>query len=48
MTQLRYTPKRTAFSLLQATAQAWQPMQRRRSTTTPHLIQAILNRLLAL
>jgi hypothetical protein len=36
-TQDRQTPGGTAFSLLQATEQAWQPMQRRISITIAYL-----------
>jgi hypothetical protein len=34
-TQVRKTPTGTSFSDLQATVQAWQPMQRRWSITNP-------------
>ncbi len=35
LTQVRYTPRGTSFSLLQAVEQAWQPMHLRLSMTNP-------------
>ena len=36
LTQVRKSPTGTSFSDLQATVQAWQPMQRRWSRTNPY------------
>src|SRR5438128_11410776 len=42
LTYVRFTPRGTAFSDLQAVLQAWQPMQRVWSMTFPHCTDSVI------